>query len=152
MLELLLFELVLDVGTERHWTLLLLTVLGVVAAEGDELFAYGTATVGLPLAVLGVLDDELHLLAGRQTAIGIATLARVHQGLDASLNGLFARLLRIRLFEIGRRRAIVQIESQFLHLVRMSNLLLAHRTEIKILQTNRIEIIKSVAGPDLNYV
>lgn len=63
LLELLLFEFVLYVWTERHRTLLLLTVLGMITTEGDELFADGTATVGYPLAVLGVLDDTFHLLA-----------------------------------------------------------------------------------------
>lgn len=32
LLQLLLFKFVLNIGTERHWTLLLLTVFGVVAA------------------------------------------------------------------------------------------------------------------------
>jgi len=69
-----------------HGAFLLLTVLGMVAAEGDELLANWAASVGLALAVLRVLDDALHLLARGQTAVGVATLAGVHQGLDAPLD------------------------------------------------------------------
>ena len=36
--------------------------LSVVSAEGDELFADGAASVGLPLALLGVADHSLHLV------------------------------------------------------------------------------------------
>lgn len=62
MLQLLLPEFLLDVQTERDGTFVLLAVLGVVAAQGDELLANGTATIGLPLAALCVLNDPLHLL------------------------------------------------------------------------------------------
>ena len=50
MLELLLPKLVLDVKTERYRTLVLLAVLGMVAAQSDELLAHGATTVSLPLA------------------------------------------------------------------------------------------------------
>jgi hypothetical protein len=34
----------------------------------------------------GVLHHTLHLLAGRQAAVGVATLAGVNQGLNATLD------------------------------------------------------------------
>ena len=92
MLQLLLPELLLDVEAEGHRALVLLAVLGVVAAQGDELLADGAASVGFPLAALGVLHDPLHLLAGRQRAVGVAALAGVHQGLDAALDAQAARV------------------------------------------------------------
>lgn len=61
--KLLLFKLMLYVRTEGHWTLLLLTMLGMVTAQGDELLANGATSVHFPLAVLGVGDNTLHLLA-----------------------------------------------------------------------------------------
>lgn len=82
----LLAELVLDVEAEGYGALVLLAVLGVVAAQGDELLADGAAAVGLALATFGVLHHALHLLAGRQAAVGVATLAGVNQGLDATLD------------------------------------------------------------------
>lgn len=56
----------LDVGAEGHWAFVLLAVFGMVATKGNQLFAHRTASVGLALAALGVLDNTLHLLAGRQ--------------------------------------------------------------------------------------
>ena len=85
-LQLLLPQLVLDVEAEGHGALVLLAVLGVVAAQGDQLLAHGAASVGLALAALGVLHHALHLLAGRQQAVGIVALAGVDQGLDAALD------------------------------------------------------------------
>lgn len=123
----------LDVGTEGHGALLLLTMLGMVTTEGDELLANGATAVGLSLAVLRMLDDALHLLARRQAAVGVATLAGVHQRLDTTLDGLLAGLLGIGLLVVRRRRAIVDIEAELLHLVRVTNLLLAHDAQIKVL-------------------
>lgn len=85
-MQLLLPELLLDVQTERDGTFVLLTVLGVVAAQSDELLADGTAAICLALATFRVLNDTLHLLAGRQGAVGVAALARVDQRLDAALD------------------------------------------------------------------
>lgn len=65
-LQLLLPELLLNVQAEGHGALVLLAVLGVVAAEGNELLADRAAPVGFPLAALGVLHNTLHLLAGGQ--------------------------------------------------------------------------------------
>lgn len=84
----------LDVQAEWHWTLVLLTVLGVVAAQCNELLADGAAAVGFPLAAFRVLDDPFHLLAGWQGAVGVATLAGVDQGLDATLDAEAARVSR----------------------------------------------------------
>ena len=90
-------QLLLDVEAEGDGTLVLLpvllAVLGVVAAQGDQLLAHGAAAVGLALAILGVLHHPLHLLAGRQGAVGVATLAGVHQRLDAALDAQTPALL-----------------------------------------------------------
>ena len=86
MLQLLLAKLVLDVQAERDRTLVLLTVLCMVTAQSNELLAHRAATIGFALAALGVLHHSLHLLAGRQRAVGIATLTSVDQGLDAALD------------------------------------------------------------------
>lgn len=56
-----------------------------VAADGDELLADGTAGVDSLLAHLGVLHDALHLVARHSTAVCIATLAGVNKGMYASL-------------------------------------------------------------------
>lgn len=85
-LELLLTELVFDVEAEGHRALVLLTVLGVVAAESNELLADGAPSVGLAFAAFGVLDNPFHLLTGRQRAVGVATLAGVDQRLDTALD------------------------------------------------------------------
>lgn len=85
-LQLLLPELLLDVEAEWHRALVLLAVLGVIAAEGNKLFANGAPTVGFPFAAFGVLHHPLHLLAGRQGAVGIAALTGMHQRLDAALD------------------------------------------------------------------
>lgn len=92
MLQLLLPELLLDVEAEWHRAFVLLAVLGVVAAEGDELFADGASTIGFPFAAFGVLYDPLHLLAGRQGTVGIAALAGMYQRLYAALDAQAARV------------------------------------------------------------
>ena len=89
-------HLLLDVYAEGDGALGLVAGLGVVAAQGDELLADGAAPVRLALAALGVRDDPLHLPAGRQLAVGVAALARVHQGLYASLDGYSPAAARVR--------------------------------------------------------
>lgn len=86
MLQLLLAKLLFDVQAERDRTLVLLTVLCMVTTQSNKLLAHRAATIGFALAALGVLHHSLHLLAGRQRAVGIATLASMYQGLNASLN------------------------------------------------------------------
>lgn len=77
MLQLLLSELVLDVQTEWDWALVLLTVLSMVTTQRDKLLADGAATIGFSLAAFCVLNNTFHLLAGRQRAVCISTLAGV---------------------------------------------------------------------------
>lgn len=86
MLQLLLTQLVLDIEAEGNGALVLLAVFGVVAAECNKLLAHRTPTIRLALAALGVLHHSLHLLARWQGAVGVATLAGVHQRLDATLD------------------------------------------------------------------
>ena len=57
-----------------------------VAAQSNELLADGAATIRLALAAFCVLNNALHLLAGRQRAVGVAALARMDQRLNASLD------------------------------------------------------------------
>lgn len=133
LLQLLLLEFVLDIRTERHRTFLFLTVLGMIATQGNKLLANWAATICFAFAILGMLHHTLHLLTRRQTTIGIATLTSMHQRLNATLYGLFASLLRIGLFEIGRRGAHIQIESQFLHFMMMTHFFFAYSTQIKVL-------------------
>ena len=59
----LLLELLLDVRAEWHRTFVLLAALGMVAAEGNKLFADGASTIGFPFTAFVVLHDPLHLLA-----------------------------------------------------------------------------------------
>lgn len=94
MLQLLLAKLVLDVQAERDRTLVLLTVLCMVTAQSNELLAYRAATIGFALAALGVLHHSFHLLAGRQRAVCVSTLAGVDEGLDAALDAEATRVSR----------------------------------------------------------
>ena len=103
-----------------------------IAAERDELFADWAAAVGLPLALLGMTDHPLHLVAARQAAVGVPALAGVHQGLDTPLDRQLPRLLRV-----VRRRDIaaasVQIEAQLLHLVGVAVVLVAGHAKVEVL-------------------
>ena len=89
-------QLLLDVLTEGHKALGLLTHLGVVAAQGDQLFADGASAVGLSLALLGVRDDALHLVTRRGSAVGVAALAGVNEALDAAGDGVLTVVVRVR--------------------------------------------------------
>ena len=104
-----------------------LTKLGVVAAEGDELFADGAAAVGLPLALLGVGHHPLHLVTAWQSAVGVSALAGVDEALYAPLDAQLPRLLGV-----ARRHRLpaapVQVEPKLLHLVRVAIVLVAHHT------------------------
>lgn len=126
MLQLLLAELLLDVQAKRDGTFVLLAVFGVVAAQSDELLADGAATVGLALAALRVLHHPLHLLAGRQGAVGIAALAGVDQRLDAALDTETARVTGTLSCRCSRVVAvIVQPQAQFIHLVLVAFIVVA---------------------------
>lgn len=134
-LQLLLPQLLLDVQAERDGTFVLLAVFGVVAAQGDELLADGTAAVGLALAAFRVLHHALHLLAGRQRAVGVATLARVHQRLDAALDTEAAGVSRA----LGGRSSlvvavIVQSEPQLVHLVHVTFSIVASDAQVIVLK------------------
>ena len=123
-----------------------------VAAEGDQLFADGTASICLPLALLGVTHHPLHLVTARQPAVGVSALAGVHQALDAPLDAELPRLLRIA---GGGRLAssAVKIKAELLHLVRMSVLLVARHTQVKVVTDSAVipglhRLGTSVAGID----
>ena len=114
-----------------------LAKLGVVAAEGDELFADGAAAVGLPLALLGVRHHPLHLVAAWQAAVGVSALAGVDQALYAPLDAQLPRLLGV-----ARRHrlpaAAVQVEPKLLHLVRVAIVLVAGHTQVKVLANGAV--------------
>ena len=103
-----------------------------VATESDQLFTDGTPAIGLPLALLGVADHPLHLVAAGQATVGVPALAGVHQALDAPL---YAELPRLLWVAGGRGVAarVAEIKAELLHLVGMAVLLVAADTEIKVL-------------------
>ena len=72
-----------------------MTELGVVAAEGNQLFTDWAAPDGFPLALLGVADHPLHLVTAGQAAVGVPALTRVLQALDTALDAQLPCLLKI---------------------------------------------------------
>lgn len=138
-LQLLLPQLLLDVQAERDGTLVLLAVFGVVAAQSDELLADGAAAVGLALAAFRVLHHALHLLAGRQRAVGVAALAGVHQRLDAALDAEATRVSRA-LGGCSRLvvAVIVQSKSQLVHLVHVTFSIVASDAQVIVLQQKQM--------------
>lgn len=121
MLQLLLPEFLLNVQTERDRTFVLLAVFGVVAAQSNELLADRTAAIGLALAALCVLHNALHLLTGRQRAVGIATLASVDQRLDAALDAETARVTgALSSCRCLVAAVVIQAKPQLFHLVLMT--------------------------------
>lgn len=83
-----------DVQAEWDWALVLLTVFSMVATQCNKLFANGAATIGFSFAAFCVLNNTLHLLAGRQRAVCVSTLAGVDEGLDAALDAEATRVSR----------------------------------------------------------
>ena len=103
-----------------------------VAAESNQLFADGTTSVGLPLALLGVTDHPLHLVTARQATVGVPALAGVDEALDASLDAQLPRLLGVA----GRHSLTptpVKVKAKLLHLVGVAVVLVASHTEVKVL-------------------
>ena len=113
-----------------------------VAAQSDQLFADGTASISLPLALLGVTHHPLHLVAAGQTTVGVSTLTGVNQRLDAALDGQFSRLLRVG-GGSGLTAASVQVEPELLHLVGVAVLLVAGHTQVEVVADRAV-----VAGLD----
>lgn len=133
-LDLLLSELVFDIETEWHGAFVLLAVFGMVAAKSYELFAHRTATVGLALAALGVLDNPFHLLAGWQGAVCVAALAGVDEGLDAALDAQPSRLLGALGLLLSLVVAlIIQTQAPLNHLVVMALSVVAVDAEVVVL-------------------
>lgn len=137
-LDLLLSELVFDIETEWHGAFVLLAVFGMVAAKSYELFAHRTATVGLALAALGVLDNPFHLLAGWQGAVCVAALAGVDEGLDAALDAQPSRLLGALGLLLSLVVAlIIQTQAPLNHLVVMALSVVAVDAEVVVLQEKK---------------
>jgi hypothetical protein len=90
---LLFLELLTNVGAERDLTALIGAVLGMVTAEGDELFADWTMTALSLFTCFRVLDDAFHFVATQPAAVGISTGAGVDEGLNAPLNTLVSGVL-----------------------------------------------------------
>ena len=93
MLQLLLSQFVFDIETKRYGTFLLLTVFGMVTAQSNQLLANWATTIGFALTVLCMGNYPFHLLTARLPTVRITTLARMHQRLDAPLNGHPPRFL-----------------------------------------------------------
>ena len=103
-----------------------------VATESDQLFTDGTPAIGLPLALLGVADHPLHLVAAGQATVGVPALAGVHQALDAPL---YAELPRLLWVAGGRGVAarVAEIKAELLHLVYVTLLVVAGHAQIKVI-------------------
>ena len=67
--------------------------LSMPAAQSNQLLTDRTTAVGLSLTGLCVADNPLHFMAAWKAAVGVPTLAGVHQGLDAALDGQLPSLL-----------------------------------------------------------
>lgn len=103
-----------------------------VAAQSYQLFTDWTSTISLPLALLGVADNPLHLVAAGKPAVGIPALARVHQALDAPLYAQLSGLLWVA--GGGHLTSTtIKIKSKFLHFMRMPILLIASHTQVKVI-------------------
>ena len=103
-----------------------------VAAECDELFADGAASVGLPLALLCVGHHPLHLVAAWQSTVGVSALACMDEALDAPLDAQLPRLLRDACRN-SLAPAPVKVEPKLLHLVGVAVVLVASHAEVKVL-------------------
>ena len=103
-----------------------------VAAQSYQLFTDGTAAVGLPLALLGVADDSLHLVTTWQATVSVTTLRGVYKTLNTSLDALLSCFLRIAGIG-GVSTTSIKIKAKSLHLVRMTILLVARHTQVKVL-------------------
>lgn len=110
-------------------------MFGVVAAQSNELLADRTAAVCFALAAFCVLHDALHLLAGRQGAVGIATLTCMHKRLDAALDTEAARVSRA-LGGCGSLvvAVIVQSKSQLVHFVHVTFSIVASDAQVIVLK------------------
>ena len=78
-----------DAGTEGNRTLIVVTVLRMIAAQSNELFADGTSSILLLLAGPCVLHDFLHLGTRRQMTIFVFAATSVDQGLYTALDAFF---------------------------------------------------------------
>jgi hypothetical protein len=63
LLEQLLLELLFQLLAEWHHALVLVAVLGVIAAQSDELLADWTTSVGLAATLASMCHHTFHLLA-----------------------------------------------------------------------------------------
>lgn len=121
------------------------------------MFTDGTATIGLALAALSMLHHSLHLLARWQRAISIATLARMHQRLDAALDTETTRVTRVLSGSCSLVVAlIIKTQSKFLHLMFMALGVVAGDAKIIILQKEGKKIFKNVvfyptSNPTMQY-
>lgn len=130
----LLLEFLSDLEAERNGTLLLGAALGMIAAQRNQLLADGAAVIDLASARARVLHHALHLVTTLCVTVGVATLGRVTQRLDAALDRLAPRFDRVQLSAaVSLRVAIVQVEAKSLHRMRMIVFLVACDAQIKIL-------------------
>ena len=103
-----------------------------IATESNQLFTDGTTSIGFPLALLGMTDHSLHLVTAGQATVGISTLTSMHQALNTPLNTEFSSFLRIG--GIGWvSTSTIKIKTKFLHVVRMTFLLITSNTKIKVI-------------------
>jgi len=109
----------------------------VVATESYQLFAYRASSIGLPLALLGVADHPLHLVAAGKSAVGVPTLAGVHQALNTPLYAQLSGLLWVASWG-NFSTTTIQVETKLLHFVRVTILLVASNTEVKVITDSTV--------------
>lgn len=154
MLQLLLSKLLFYVEAKWHRALVLLTVLGMIAAQSNELLTDGTATIRFPLAALCVLHHTLHLLARWQGAVGIATLTGVDQRLNAALNAETAGIARVlRRCCCLVATLVIETQTKLLHSVLMTLSFIASDAKVIVLTDGAVKaclyvMFALVAGVD----
>lgn len=129
-------------------------MLGMVAAKSDKLLADGTATICLALAAFCVLNNTLHLLAGRERAVGIAALACMDQRLNAAL---YAKTTRVS-WALGSCcslvvAVIIKSKSKLIHLVLMTFNIVTGNAQVIVLAHSAVVarlhvVLTLIAGVD----
>jgi hypothetical protein len=103
-------------------------VLGVIAAQRDELLAHGAIRLLAFLALLGMGDHFLHLMASVAAAVRVSALASMNERLNAALHGLVSRVRRFGILRVGH----VDNRADFLEFVLMCNSVIARGAQVEV--------------------
>ena len=124
-------QFLLDILTPVYQTLGFCADFGVITTQSDKLLANWAPTRRLPLTLSDMGHDSLHLLTGRRSTVGIATLASMNQTLNTTLDS--SESVRVAIFVCGSGGCIaVEPEAQFVHPMGMAFALKASCTEIEV--------------------